>query len=111
MSLTFYWDDFQGTAYKIINSSLELITTTVHLDQPLFAITVAIMAPEPTRVINAISATCAAIFLLCLPIRLWELRKSSFKASPNWQGILKAASAPFPPHPLLGSIYMYEVLY
>ncbi|TVY42741.1 ABC transporter [Lachnellula subtilissima] len=39
MSLRFHWDDFQGTAYEIINSSLELITTAVHLDQPLFAIT------------------------------------------------------------------------
>ncbi|TVY57487.1 ABC transporter FUM19 [Lachnellula cervina] len=65
------------------------------------------MAPEPIRVLNAISSTCAAIFLLCLPIRLWELRKSSSKASPNWQGILKAASAPFPriPSSPLVSIY------
>ncbi|TVY93597.1 ABC transporter [Lachnellula willkommii] len=54
------------------------------------------MAPEPVLVLNAISATSAATFLLCLPIRLWELRKFGSKASPNWQGILKAASAPFP---------------
>ncbi|KAF7162579.1 hypothetical protein CNMCM5623_007825 [Aspergillus felis] len=49
------------------------------------------MAPEPTQVLLTVSTVCAAILLLILPVRLWELRNSSISCTPSWQGLFKSA--------------------
>lgn len=49
---------------------------------------------EPVDVFLAISATCASIFLLYLPVRLWELRVSGFRVSSSWQGVLQSLCVP-----------------
>jgi hypothetical protein len=52
------------------------------------------MAPEPTHVLLAVSTVSAAIFLLILPLRLWDLRNSSISRTSTRQGLFKAVSIP-----------------
>lgn len=52
------------------------------------------MAPDPARVFHIASTICDAIFLLILPIRLWKLRRSGIKNSPEWLGPFKAVGIP-----------------
>ena len=47
-----------------------------------------------TDVVNVISAIFAAIFILCLPARIWQLRASRAKNFLRWQGRSKAVSTP-----------------
>jgi hypothetical protein len=52
------------------------------------------MAPEPARVLRAVSIICDAIFLLFLPARLYKLRTSNILRTPGCQGYLKAVGIP-----------------
>jgi hypothetical protein len=54
------------------------------------------MAWESARVFSAVSASCAIIFLLYLPVRFGELRGSSTKTSPGTRGPLKAVNINLP---------------
>lgn len=50
--------------------------------------------PEPVNVVHVGSTTCAAIFLLYVPVRFQQLRKASVKTLVSWQGDLKSVSIP-----------------
>lgn len=52
------------------------------------------MASESIHVVNIISATCAAIFLSLIPLRLWKLRSASIRSNANWEGFSKAVGFP-----------------
>lgn len=64
-------------------------------------------------VVHVVSAICAAIFLLYLPIRLRELRTSSIKNVSGWRGLLKAVSTPpfkVPTHPRYGEWMLIQTI-
>ena len=54
------------------------------------------IAWEPVNVVNTISAGCAAIFILYLTVRVWELRVSRTKTVLAWQGRSKTVSTRCP---------------
>ncbi|KAI1820889.1 putative ABC transporter [Xylaria intraflava] len=49
------------------------------------------MAPEPALVLHTASTTCAGVFLLSLPFRLWTLHRSRMRTTTGWRGPIKAA--------------------
>jgi hypothetical protein len=44
------------------------------------------------HIVDAISATCAIVFVAYLPFRLRKLRKAHIKAFWDWQGLFKFVS-------------------
>lgn len=69
-------------SFKLLVSILTAITDTV------------VMTPEPTYVLFAVSTVSATIFLLILPVRLWELHNLSISRTLTWKGLFKAISIP-----------------
>ncbi|KFX93219.1 hypothetical protein O988_06925 [Pseudogymnoascus sp. VKM F-3808] len=68
--------------------------TTSHLDHILLRrLSQRALAWYPTHVLYLVSTTCATIFMLYLPVRLWELHRSSTKATSasSWLELGKAS--------------------
>jgi hypothetical protein len=89
--------DFYG---KTINTTVSHLDRILSRDLPQVA-----MAWDPTHVCFTVSATCAALFLLYLPVRICELRESSTKTASSWQGALKAVGIP---HPVFSCFLMHD---
>ena len=61
-----------------------------HIQAPLRALVWGHIAAEPRHVVQMLSAACAGVFLLALPLRLCQLHRLRKRSASSWRGVITA---------------------